>query len=139
MRLAALALLALPWAAGADMIRVPGGQTRIGDDAGRADEKPAFVATVAAFELDRAPVTVAAFARYVGMHGVTTEAERIGSALVMSFGSGRWRLVDGANWRRPLGPDAPAAADDHPVTQVSWNDAQAYCAARRSWRPPCLR
>ncbi|MES0872727.1 formylglycine-generating enzyme family protein [Sinimarinibacterium thermocellulolyticum] len=129
MRRIALALLALPLVAGADMIRVPGGQTRIGDDAGRADEKPSFLATVAAFELDRAPVTVSAFARYVAAHGIVTEAERVGSAAVMSFGSGHWRLVDGAYWLRPLGPDGPKAVADHPVTQVSWNDAQAYCAA----------
>ena len=130
MRLAALALLVLPLVAGAEMIRVPGGQTRIGDDAGRADEKPSFLATVSGFELDRGPVTVAAFALYAEAHDVVTEAERIGSASVMTFGSGRWQLVEGANWRRPLGPDGPAAAGDHPVTQVSWNDAQAYCATQ---------
>jgi formylglycine-generating enzyme len=126
----ALPLFALPLAAAADMIRVPGGQTRIGDDAGRADERPSFIAEVAAFELDRAPVTVGDFARYVDGRKVVTEAERIGTASVMSFGSGRWQLVDGANWRYPLGPQGLAAASDHPVTQVSWNDAQAYCAAQ---------
>jgi sulfatase modifying factor 1 len=126
-RLAALALLVLPLAAAADMIRVPGGQTRIGDDRGRADERPSFVAEVASFELDRGPVTVHDFARYVATYAVVTEAERLGSAAVMRYGSGRWDLVAGANWRRPLGPEASAAEEDHPVTQVSWNDAQAYC------------
>lgn len=126
----ALALTALPVIAAADMIRVPGGQTRIGDDAGRADERPSFVAGVAAFELDRGPVTVAAFARHVARQHIVTEAERIGSASVMTYGSGRWQLVAGANWRRPLGPDGPAATDTHPVTQVSWHDAQAYCTAQ---------
>jgi sulfatase modifying factor 1 len=37
-----------------------------------------------------------------------------------------WRLVEGATWRRPRGPDQPPAPPDHPVTQVSWNDAVAY-------------
>ncbi len=124
-----LVLCSAPLAVGADMIRVPGGQQRIGDDGGRADERPSFVTQVAAFALDRGPVTVAAFARYVEAHGVITEAERSGTASVMTFGSGRWQLVAGANWRQPLGPSGAAAAGDHPVTQVSWNDAQAYCAA----------
>jgi sulfatase modifying factor 1 len=35
--------------------------------------------------------------------------------------------VEGATWHHPRGPNQPAAADDHPVTQVSWHDAKAYC------------
>lgn len=125
-----LGLLAwLPVAVAAEMLRVPGGETRIGDERGRPDEQPSFVVRVAAFELDRSPVTVAAFGRYVAQYGVRTEAERFGNAAVMRFGTGQWSLVDGAHWRRPLGPRGPLAADDHPVTQVSWNDARAYCAA----------
>ncbi|MFP5307707.1 MAG: formylglycine-generating enzyme family protein [Gammaproteobacteria bacterium] len=111
------------------MIQVPAGQTRIGDDRGRADERPSFVADVAAFELDRTPVTVGAFARFVARSGHRTDAERSGSGAVMQFGSGQWQLVEGADWRHPLGPQAPAAPSDHPVTQVSWNDAAAYCGA----------
>jgi len=38
-------------------------------------------------------------------------------------------MVEGATWKHPRGPDQPAADDDHPVTQVSWNDAIAYCSA----------
>lgn len=111
-----------------DEVRVPGGQTRIGDDRGRPDERPSFVAEIAPFRLDRGPVTVAAFSRFVAATGFVTEAERLGSGAVLRFGSGDWRLVEGAYWQRPLGPGAEAAAADHPVTQVSWNDAVAYCA-----------
>ncbi|MGX5819091.1 formylglycine-generating enzyme family protein [Chitinophaga lutea] len=42
-----------------------------------------------------------------------------------------WRYVPGADWRHPAGPDNYIAAnkeyDDHPVVQVSWYDAVAYC------------
>ncbi len=114
--------------AAAPEVRVPGGEARIGSsDPHHPDEGPPFVARVAPFDLDRTPVTVAAFGRFVGETGTRTEAERLGSGAVLTFGSGEWRLVEGATWRRPLGPDGPEAQPDHPVTQVSWNDAVAYC------------
>jgi sulfatase modifying factor 1 len=47
----------------------------------------------------------------------------------MDMATGQWTLVPGADWRHPLGPGGPATPTDHPVTQVSWNDAAAYCAA----------
>ncbi len=114
----------------ADMIALPGGETRIGDDQGHPDEQPSFMAQVSPFELDRGPVSVAAFAQYAEQNDVQTDAQQLGSAAVMRFGTGQWTLIAGANWQRPLGPSGSPAQPDHPVTQVSWNDAQAYCAAQ---------
>lgn len=38
-----------------------------------------------------------------------------------------WRFVAGANWRQPQGPGSSIEGkDDHPVVQVSYQDAQAY-------------
>ena len=33
----------------------------------------------------------------------------------------------GADWRHPDGIHGPAAENSHPVTQVSWNDADTFC------------
>lgn len=125
-----LAMLLLAACAPPEMVTVPGGETRVGDDRGWPDERPAFVARVASFALDRDPVTVAAFARFVRERGHLTDAEKFGSGAVMEFGSGRWQLVPGADWRYPTGRQGAPARKDHPVTQVSWRDAVAYCAAR---------
>lgn len=38
-----------------------------------------------------------------------------------------WRFVPGANWRHPQGPSSTIEGkDNHPVVQVSYEDAQAY-------------
>ena len=39
-----------------------------------------------------------------------------------------WRWVNGASWEHPSGPKSNILKlDNHPVVQVSWFDAQAYC------------
>ncbi len=110
------------------MVRVPGGRFAMGSVDGYLDEGPVHAVSVEAFWLDRTEVTVAEFDRFVAATGYRTEAERFGWSGVFRAGVGGWHRVDGAHWRRPEGPDAPPAAPDEPVTQVSWNDAAAYAA-----------
>lgn len=108
------------------MVYVPGGVTRIGSPGGPDDEQPLFRAEIEPFFMDIHPVTVAQFRKFVDETGYLTEAERYGNAGVFDATTGGWKLVAGADWRRPAGPTEPPAPHDHPVTQVSWNDATSY-------------
>jgi sulfatase modifying factor 1 len=109
------------------MRSIPGGTTRIGSNQGLPRERPEFTAHIQSFLLDVHPVTVAQFRRFVEATGYRTQAEMFGDAGVLDMQTGTWSLVQGASWRTPQGPAGPVVEDDHPVTQVSWNDAAAYC------------
>ncbi len=107
-----------------EMVAVPGGSFRMGDAQGQPDETPRQ-ARVAPFLLMRFEVTNAQFAAFVEATGHVTDAERRGFGYVWP---GRWTRVPGAAWRRRSGPASTLAGlDDHPVVQVSWRDARAFC------------
>lgn len=89
-----------------------------------ADECPQVKAALPAYDVDRTPVTVAEFARFVEETGYRTDAERQGFGFVFTR---QWEEVPDACWRRPAGVLAPAEPDpDHPVVHISWRDANAY-------------
>jgi formylglycine-generating enzyme len=120
-----------------DMVFIPAGEVRIGAEDGHTHELPQFWATVESFLMDKSPVTVAQFREFVKATGYKTEAEKFGNAGVINEETGKqWILVEGANWEYPLGKSRPKADDNHPVTQVSWNDANAY-AQWAGKRLPC--
>jgi formylglycine-generating enzyme required for sulfatase activity len=139
-------------AGGPGMAWIPGGAFRMGSDRHYPEEGPVRVAAARGFWMDRAPVTVADFARFVAATGHVTVAERAPDpalypgadpALVVAgsivfrpeaFEPSRapgswWSYVPGASWRRPEGAeDVTEARADHPVTQVAFADAAAYAA-----------
>ena len=82
------------------------------------------------FLLDKNLVTVAQYEEFARATGYVTQAEEFGNAGVFDFTVQDWLLVDGADFHFPFGKDKPRAKPDHPVTQVSWNDALAYA----SWK-----
>ena len=134
------------------MVLIPGGTFQMGSADFYPEEKPVHPVHVSTFLLDRGPVTVAQFERFVDDTGYVTVAERapdpadypgvdptvlVPGALVFTPTSGPvplrdpalwWRWVPGSHWRRPEGPgsDALAGRAEHPVTQVCWEDATAY-------------
>ena len=110
------------------MVYFEGGKITIGSNNGPANEKPTFEMEIKPFYLDKNLVTVAEFREFVKATSHKTDAEKFGDSGVFSFENSTWSLLPGATWEFPLGPNNPKAVDNHPVTQVSWNDARAYAA-----------
>jgi formylglycine-generating enzyme required for sulfatase activity len=90
------------------------------------DEGPQREVFVDAFSIDRHEVTNALFERFVGATSHRTTAEIEGWGWVFMPATGKWDKVQGATWRAPGGPGT-TAQPTHPVVQVSWYDAEAYC------------
>jgi sulfatase modifying factor 1 len=105
-----------------------GGTFMMGTKTGPAQERPPHQVEVKSFRMDKYPVTVADFRRFIEATGYKTDAEKFGDCGVFDFNTLAWTLQPGANWQYPLGKNNSRAADDHPVTQVSWNDATAYAS-----------
>ena len=116
-------------AANSRLLPIPGGLAYIGALDGEADERPVRRLTLHPFHLHQTEVTNTAFAAFIAASGYRTDAERRGTGWVWTD---RWREVKGATWKYPQGPENIAhnivtTSPTHPVVQVSWNDAQAYC------------
>ncbi len=97
-------------------------------------EKPRRRVILDAFWIDQTEVSNEQFARFVSASGYVTDAARAGASLVFEPAGERFVRTAGADWQRPQGPASSLVGlEAHPVTQVSWNDATAYChwAGRR--------
>ena len=113
---------------GAEMVLVPAGEFIMGsEEAAYYDiAKPRHQVYLDAFYIDKYEVTNARFQQFVQVTGQRTQAEREGSGYV--YKGDKFELVNGANWRAPQGPGSSIAGlEQHPVVQVSQEDAKAYC------------
>jgi len=135
------------------MARIAGGEFLMGSEDFYPEERPVRRVAVDGFRIDRHPVTVAEFRRFVKATGYVTVAERpldpdlypdadpallVPGSLVFRPTRGPvdlrdvrawWRYVPGATWQRPEGPASDAyTRGRHPVTQVAYEDAAAYAA-----------
>ena len=136
-----------------DFVRLSGGEFLMGSDTFFPEEGPVHSASVEGFEIARHAVTNAEFAEFVEQTGYITVAERAleprklgaNQSLPTDPGSlvfiptngpvdlSNWRLwwqwTPGASWRNPRGPQSNIEElSDHPVVQVSYEDANAYAA-----------
>jgi formylglycine-generating enzyme required for sulfatase activity len=133
------------------MVEIPAGRFRMGSADFYPEEQPVREVAVGRFAIDRRPVTVAQFTRFVAATGYRTVAERqpdpavypdadpellcAGSVVFhptpgpvpLSDPRRWWAYVPGASWQAPWGPSSDnSGRDEHPVTHVAFEDAQAY-------------
>jgi formylglycine-generating enzyme len=135
----------------AAMVEVAGGAFEMGSSRFYPEEAPVRSAEVKAFMIDRHPVTVGEFRRFVKDTGYVTTAEQaptpedypdadpdllVPGSLVFCKTPGPvplsdfrnwWTWMPGADWRHPEGPDSSVVGrESHPVTHVAHGDATAY-------------
>jgi len=136
---------------GMAMVYVPAGEAILGSDEGRmawayvacdldysvcsiedyANEGPVHTLHLDAFWIDQTEVTNQRFSQFVVETGYKTNAEDWQFAYGMK--NNKWQPLRNASWMRPTGEDSSKDLPEHPVVNVSWYDAQAYCewAGRR--------
>ena len=111
---------------GIDMIHVPAGDFAMGTDQGDRQEGPSHVVHLDAYWIDRFETTNRAFQRFVQDTGLETLAEREGRSVI--YRDGGYHTIEGASWWRPSGPGSDLSGRlDHPVVQIAWDEADAYC------------
>ena len=130
---------------------IPGGTFNFGANARHREEGPTIAVKIAPFAIDATEVTNDQFAKFVAATNYVTQAEKapdpkdypgvprealkpssvvfVGIEGAKDGDGAVWRLVEGANWRQPSGPGSTIVGKgDHPVVQVSWQDAAAYAS-----------
>jgi formylglycine-generating enzyme required for sulfatase activity len=102
------------------MVLIPAGEFVMG----HASRGASYSVYLDAFLIARDPVTNEEFSEFVEKTHYTTDAERDGTGGVTGVGRRA-----GATWRSPQGGRSSITGKErHPVVQVSWNDAQKFCA-----------
>ncbi|HEX7555782.1 MAG TPA: formylglycine-generating enzyme family protein [Leptolinea sp.] len=113
---------------------VPAGEFKMGSDGENNGENPLHTVNLDAYWIDRTDVTNAQFAKFINESGYKTDAEKGGNSVVFNVNTKKLEVVKGANWMHPEGATSSLnGLEKYPVTQMSWNDAAAYCqwAGRR--------
>ncbi|MEO0991136.1 MAG: formylglycine-generating enzyme family protein [Pseudomonadota bacterium] len=134
-----------------DRVELPGGSFQMGSNSHYREEMPARPVTVGPFAIGQSEVTNRQFAAFVDATGYVTTAEKglnardypnlpasllVPGSMVfaqpdnpveLSNANAWWRYVSGASWRHPTGPESSIdGQENHPVVQVSPEDAAAY-------------
>ncbi len=133
------------------MVKIKGGRGTIGTrkpKLHRDGEGPLRYTLLNSFYIDPYEVSNQDFAEFVKTTGFVTESEKFGWSFVFHSaiaedikskitqavkGAEWWLPVNGSYWREPEGPGTDVFATGrslHPVAQVSYNDAVAFC----NWR-----
>jgi serine/threonine-protein kinase len=110
----------------AALVLIPAGEFMMGSNRNN-DEKPSHSVYLDDFWIDQYEVTNDMFTKFVSATGYKTDAERSGKGRI--WVGLDYKNVSGADWQHPAGSASSIAGlENHPVVQVSWNDAAAYCS-----------
>ena len=118
---------------GIEFVRIPQGEFVMGsrddDELAWDDEKPQHLLDMPYdYWAGKFAVHNALFGEFSKSASFVTRAEREGWGWVWDPECKQWVKTGGANWRQPLGPDGHIAGlEEHPVVQVCWYDALAFC------------
>lgn len=112
--------------AGAVYCFIPKGKFPMGSDDEYEPERPRHLVHMPSFFLAATLVRNADFASFIKATKYVTSAETNGMGFCLR--DSVWEPVPGADWRHPAGPSSTITGkQDHPVVQMSWNDAREYC------------
>ncbi len=106
------------------MVLIPEGEFTMGSDDYSA-ERPIQKITLDKYYIDKYLVSNAQFQKFVEATNYVPDADKDGAGMVRT--GRRWKKVEGANWKSPDGLSDIEGKEDHPVSQVSYNDALSYC------------
>lgn len=130
-----------------EWVDVAGGCFEMGRTGNLPEENPAHDVCVDGFSIMPTEVTNAQFEAFVNSTGHVTRAERGWKAsekggpsinlppssavfqkptITNPRSMNWWRLVEGANWRYPFGPEGPEAVAEEPVVHITREDAVAF-------------
>ncbi len=111
------------------LVEIPAGKFTMGSpetERGRDDDETQHEVTISKpFYMGITHVTVDQFAAFVKDGGYKTDAEKDGWSVGLEIKDGtmKFEKVNGGSWRNPSFDQK----GDHPVVQVTWNDAKAFC------------
>lgn len=110
---------------GLEMVLIPSGEIQVASSGGELHMPKRVVRVEQPFYLGACEVTVDQFRAFVEETGYLTVAELDGGGFTFDEQSGEMRQSVEITWRNPGVWNEQRG--DHPVVQVSWEDAQAFC------------